>query len=313
MMGLFSKKTLVCQRCGKEFQSRLGFADLCAECVLEEEKKRQEIRGYELYAKKIHRDSYPAEKLDEIAEHRWEILEKYRTEGISLVTLCAIADQYKQLTDDEAQNVLLRIAECGLDDTLGAAVRSGRFFVLTDFEKAVVDMEDVFAVGITGDYKYQDSKEEAVLCAVFTNDPYIPVFPMVYIAKKGFFDIWKSKKGREAVKTKFELMCPNLTYKVQELKQLKKEIKEDGKVRGNLERDFMLDMISDASLSSGIFKIENMKGDLGPETAEMMETYGYLEYERIVKALKMDQMFHRTFWKKQMERLDQRILEKMTS
>ena len=56
-----------------------------------------------------------------------------------------------------------------------------------------------------------------------------------------------------------------------------------------------------------------MKGDLGPETAEMMETYGYLEYERIVKALKMDQMFHRTFWKKQMERLDQRILEKMTS
>lgn len=39
MMGLFSKKTLVCQRCGKEFQSRLGFADLCAECVLEEEKK----------------------------------------------------------------------------------------------------------------------------------------------------------------------------------------------------------------------------------------------------------------------------------
>ena len=75
----------------------------------------------------------------------------------------------------------------------------------------------------------------------------------------------------------------------------------------------MLDMISDASLSSGIFKIENMKGDLGPETAEMMETYGYLEYERIVKALKMDQMFHRTFWKKQMERLDQRILEKMTS
>ena len=50
----------------------------------------------------------------------------------------------------------------------------GAFFVLTDFEKAVVDMEDVFAVGITGDYKYQDSKEEAVLCAVFTNDPYIP-------------------------------------------------------------------------------------------------------------------------------------------
>ena len=69
MMGLFSKKTLVCQRCGKEFQSRLGFADLCAECVLEEEKKRQAIRGYELYAKKIHRDSYPAEKLDEIAEN----------------------------------------------------------------------------------------------------------------------------------------------------------------------------------------------------------------------------------------------------
>lgn len=88
----------------------------------------------------------------------------------------------------------------------------------TAFEKTIVDAQDVFAVGYTSDYKLQDAKSEVILCAVFTNDPYIPVFPMIYVGNLGFFEIMKSKKGRQDVNALFEAMCPNLTYPVQDLK-----------------------------------------------------------------------------------------------
>ena len=137
---------------------------------------------------------YTEEQLDQIAEHRLHILEKYRqTQGITRAELMNASDNYKKLTDDQAAEVLVRIANSTISSTMGAAY-TGNFFVPTAFEKTIVDAEDVFAVGYTNDYKLQVDGQEVILCAVFTNDPYIPVFPMIYIGKLGFFEIMKSKK-----------------------------------------------------------------------------------------------------------------------
>lgn len=35
-----------------------------------------------------------------------------------------------------------------------------------------------------------------ILCAVFTNDPYIPVFPMVYLGKRGMFELMSPKSAK---------------------------------------------------------------------------------------------------------------------
>ena len=303
-MGLFSKKTIVCERCGKEYQARITLGvHICDECLARESKKKDNVKGYVDYASKMLWNSYSEEQLDAIAAHRDAILEKYRmTQGISRADLMNASDNYKKLTDDEAADVLMRMANSSVTATMGAAY-SGYFFVPTAFEKTIVDAQDVFAVGYTSDYKLQDSKSEVILCAVFTNDPYIPVFPMIYVGKLGFFEIMKSKKGRQGVNALFEAMCPNLTYPVQDLKQLKKQIKADGSVKGNIDQKFMLDKISDASSSSGIFDTESMHSDLYPSSAEMLDAYGYIQETQINQIMKMDKMFNRKYWQKQIKRL----------
>ncbi len=303
-MGLFSKKTVTCERCGKEYQVRVTFGSyLCDECVERESAKQETVKGYVEYAKKMLWDAYTEEQLEQIAEHRDQILEKYRqTQGISRAELTKASDNYKSLTDEQAEDILTRVAKSSISSTMGAAY-SGYFFAPTQFEKTIVDAEDVFAVGYTKDLKLDVSKSEVILCAVFTNDPYIPVFPLVYVGKLGFFEIMKSKKGRRGVEVLFEAMCPNMTYIVQDIKNLKKQIKEEGKVRGGIEMKAMLDMISSVEAGWGIFNTKKMYSDLTPTSAMMLDAYGYIQEGQINQILRMDKMFNRKYWQKQIKRI----------
>ncbi len=303
-MGLFSKKTITCERCGKEYQARITFGvHLCDECLAREQAKQENVKGYVDYASNMLWNAYTEEQLDQIATHRDQILEKYRqTQGISRAELMNASDNYKNLTDQQAADVLIRMANSSVTSTMGAAY-SGYFFAPTQYEKTIVDAEDVFAVGYTNDYKLESAGSEVILCAVFTNDPYIPVFPLIYVGKLGFFEIMKSKKGRQGVEALFEAMCPNLTYPVQDLKKLKKQIKADGSVNGKIEMKDILDMISSAEVSTGIFNTKNMHSDLKQASADMLDSYGYIQEDQINQILKMDKMFNRKYWQKQIKNL----------
>ncbi|MDD6071251.1 MAG: hypothetical protein PUC12_10635 [Clostridiales bacterium] len=304
-MGIFSKKTVRCEKCGKEYQVRITFGThICDECVNREFQKKQNVRGYIDYAMRMGWQDYTEEQLDQIDVHRNQILEKYRqVQGISKSELQNASDNYKKLTDDQVSDILVRIANSSITSTMGAAY-SGCFFVPTAYEKTIVDVEDVFAVGYTNDYKLQADGQEIILCAVFTNDPYIPVFPMIYVGKLGFFDVMKSKKGRQGVNDLFESICPNLQYPVQDLKNLKKQVKADGSVKGNIELKFMLERISDATSGIGIFNTNEMHSDLYPSSAEMMDQYGYLQEQEIDQILHMDKMLNRNFWNKAIKKFE---------
>lgn len=53
-MGLFSKKTLICEKCGKEFQARITIGrHLCKECDDKYWKLYADVQGYNEYAMKI--------------------------------------------------------------------------------------------------------------------------------------------------------------------------------------------------------------------------------------------------------------------
>ena len=129
------------------------------------------------------------------------------------------------------------------------------------------------------------------------------VFPMVYLGKKGFFEITKSKKGREGVAAIFESLCPNLTYPVQDIKFLKKQIKADLSVRGNIEQKQMLNYIDLASVGTGIFNTKKMCSELLPESVAMLDDIGYIQPNEINSILKMDKMFNRNYWNKQIKKL----------
>lgn len=307
-MGLFSKKTYVCEKCGKQYEKRINLnGNLCDDCWNKEQNEKRaleaSIRGYVDYASDVFFKSYSSDEMRDIIDHRDKILDKYQHEmGISRADLQNASDNYKALTDEQAAEVLVRVANSSVSSTMGAAY-SGTFFVPTHYEGMIVDAEDVFAVGYTSDYKLSGGNSEVILCAVFTNDPYVPVFPMIYVGKIGFFAVTKSKKGREGVNALFESMCPNLTYPVGDIKQLKKAIKQDGTVKGKLESKFMLDQISNASVSTGIFDTKKMHSDLLPGSATMLDRIGFIQEEEVNKILKMDKMFNRNYWNKQIDRL----------
>ncbi len=49
-MGLFSKKALVCERCGKEYEARISIGSkLCPECQQREKDAKKEVSGYVSY------------------------------------------------------------------------------------------------------------------------------------------------------------------------------------------------------------------------------------------------------------------------
>lgn len=272
-MGLFSKKTYVCERCGKEYEARINFgSNVCKECLKRESQKKEYVIGYVDYASEMGKPEYTEQQLDKIANHRDSVLEKYRPQSdFPPEKLRRIIDSPKNATSEEAT-----IAAKSLVVTLIGAGISPYFFAPTTYEKTIVDAKDVFAVGFTSDHKLKVNNGEAILCAVFTNDPYIPVFPVVYFGKFGLFEGFKSKKGRASVVSIFEKSCPNLTYPVQELKTLKKQIKSEDTVKGDLDKKFMLDKISDASCSSGIFNTTKIRQELSYSTSEMLQSYGYI-------------------------------------
>lgn len=307
-MGLFSKKEYVCEKCGKTFFKRINLnGNICDDCYNKDANERMDLEnaviGYVNYHSSIAHEDYSNEELKKIAEHREELLEKFmNNNGISRGNLQNASDNYKKLSDDEAREVLIRLANSTVNSTVGAGYTS-KFFVPTGYKGMIVDAEDVFAVCMSSDYKLQADNSEVILCGVFTNDPYVPVFPMVFIGKTGFFEIMKSKKGREAVKETFEEMCPNLQYPVDDSKVLKKIIKGEEQIKGNIDKQFMLDQIFNVSVSAGIFDTKQMHSNLYQESQQMLDRIGYISEDEIDGILKMDKMFNRNFWNKQIKNM----------
>lgn len=295
-MGLFTKKTYTCRQCGKEYEARINLSGgLCKECSDKREQDRKEISGYLEYGLKTNRD-YKEDVWKDIAMHRDGILEKYRDKGsITKEELMAAGENYKKLSEDEATDVYTRALRSCFTLTMGAA-STFTFFCPTQYEGVVVDAEDVFAIGYCTSSIDAHATKEAILCAVFTNDPYIPVFAMLHQGDIGLFSL-KSKQGRQTIESVYAKMCPNLTYPVSELKQLKKMVKLEGS-KGKIDTDSMLRFISDASAGSGLFNVKAMTSSLTPAFRKKLESYGYIPAEEMLRLLRMDSMFGKSFWNK---------------
>ena len=306
-MGLFSKKEYVCEKCGKTYQRRVNMKGaLCDACWRENlEKQRaleKELPGYVKYASTMLGTVYSIEELEKILEHRNAIVEKYRIEGaFHRSDLAGIGANYKNLTEEEGDAIAQVICNCTLVSQPGAVI-GGNMLAPTTFDGTVIDVEDVFAVGYTTDKKHQVNNMELISCVVFSNDPYMPVFPMIFAGRKKFYEHTKSAKGREVVGKAFELLCPNLKYPVTDLKALKKQVQKDVNVRGNMDWDFMLDSIGEARSGKGIFNSEKIELDAQSGTIALLDTAGYFVSEDVEKLLRMDKMFNRRFWSKRFDR-----------
>ena len=314
-MGLFSKKNYVCEKCGKEYERRMNFltGDLCDDCLkeLREENERlkkeiaeltESIRGYMWYDIDIKHKTRTIEEKRSIEEHRNIIKERCKNpNGITKSEFANYSLKYHELTDDDAERILNQLLEQAIPVTKGAGYSTG-FFVLTKYENVIVDAKDVFAVAFASEGMNVLS-EERILCVLFTNDPYIPVFGMLFRAKVGFFEFSKSKKGREGLTELFTGICPNLTYPICDIKQLKKQLKQEGSVKGNLDCKFMLDQITDVSMGRGVFELQCMSDYLSEKTIALLDEMRYCQEVDLNGIIGVGDKLSKGYWSNQINRL----------
>ncbi|WP_024864552.1 hypothetical protein [Butyrivibrio sp. FCS014] len=287
-MGLFSKKTFVCEKCGREFEARMH-STLCDDCKKKAESLKEDINGYLLSAiitgRKIDKSQY-----EEVVNHRNGILEKYRNTlpSITIEELQQAADNYMNLSSDQAKDIIERAKKSLIRRTAGALYNSD-FLVPLSEEKIVVDMEDVFAVAYTSDPYNSGGNSESILIVFFTNDPYIPTVPMLIQGKidEIKFLSAKSNSSREYIKTFIEGLCPNLQYAVQDLKDFKKLLKSEKSVKGNIEYKEMMNLVDLALVLSGTFDTKKMPTDASDATIELINKYGYITGHKVIEILKL--------------------------
>ena len=290
-MGLFSKKSLICTRCGKTYEARIVGAQICLECLMEIDKKEKNVSGYRKYAETMGWDRYTEAQMDEIIARRDKVLlQSQMLQKITKEELKEAARNYKSLTVEQKENIAVRIGNTAIDDGFGATTTQG-FFVPTYFERTIVDINDVFAVAMVENWRESGMMTRGMNCAILTNDPYFPVVYQGYSLKLKPFHI-NSKEGEAELIEHYENLCPNLTYPVQKFTALEKQIKAEGRVKGNMSMDMISKISIQASNNRGVFETKKEPVEYD-ETLKMLRSYGFIPTEEILPIIRKTDILQR--------------------
>lgn len=216
-MGLFSKTEYVCAICGRTYKKSFSLMEenLCNSC-------KPSVEGYRNYALMVHGHFATGEMINAALMHREEIIRKYMRPNPNLWNdLKMIDKQFVNWTQEQKMAFCQELRNSQVKTTIGSTYNAP-FFISTQFDGLILDAADVFAVAIgqMGNALFSKSKYY-FLC--FTNDPYIPLYPMVFDTK----DIGP-------VIDMFLRVCPNLTYPISDFPVLLATVQHEGMVKGNI-------------------------------------------------------------------------------
>ncbi len=297
-MGIFSKKTCKCSRCGKEYEARMDFG-LCPDCESTLNLKRDYVEGY---LKCLGEEDASEERMDEIAAHKKAICRKYQLEpGISSRDMIEAATMFKRMSQEQIGYIVNEICK-RYAFNLDPDVMTLDFLLPEIYPNTIVDFDDVFAVCYDSDKVVYDAYgrggAERFLCVLYTNDPYLPIVPFALCDTFGGFQ-FKSKRGRNFIENQFSIVCKHLTYPVQTIGSLKKQLKMEKTVRGNIGYDKMMESLKDASLGMNQYNAAKMerKGKNGyTQGARIANEMGYFLSSEVDAMLSLDMRGNRKFW-----------------
>lgn len=212
-----------------------------------DEQLEAQMMGYSKYKQRVFDSSYTKLMLKSIADHRDGIIKKYAT------------SENKKLTN-----------------VLGMCYAEG-IFAPVDFDGTMLDAEDVFAAVYSYDIDFTIRKkatDKFVLWVLFTNDPYLPVLPMVNIQSVSFGEMLIRKKRNDFVPV-VEKLCPNLKYPVCSLKEFEKLLKSEHTIRGKLEKEFIFGQLYDAMNRIGLYEPMSISYELGGMSRDILTKNGY--------------------------------------
>ena len=207
-----------------------------------------QMMGYSKYKKRVFDSNYTKLVLRSIADHRDSILKKYA------------ASEDKQIAN-----------------LLGMCYAEG-IFAPVDFDGTIVDADDVFAAVYSYEIYFTIRKkatDKFVLWVLFTNDPYMPVLPLVYIQSVSFGEMLIHKKRNDFIPV-IEKQCRNLKYPVSSLKEFEKTVQNEHTIRGSkMDREFLLQQVFDAMNRKNLFEPMSISYEPGGMTREMLTANGY--------------------------------------
>ena len=243
-----------CFICGKETM-HIGKGEfVCNDCI-----NRMNLKGYATYYNDFFQKPLPAGEYAKYAEHRDSILEKYRN-----------TSPMRSIEEYVSEQVSLLVTK--------------NFVVLRgNYDKVVVDNQDVFAISYMSHVGVKELKIKDQLWGIFTaytNDPYVPAYSFVNFMKENMFANPNKKDLKETIEL-INSRYTNLKYPICEHKELVKAIKSDGDVKGSIDKKTMLGIMEKARCCISVFDVENrvkigmLKVEASKEEYDFVRQYGY--------------------------------------
>ncbi|MCQ2520555.1 MAG: hypothetical protein MJ107_08500 [Lachnospiraceae bacterium] len=204
--------------------------------------------GYINYKKRLSKEKYSETVLQKIIDHRASILEKY--------------------SDSGDKTVKRAIGTC----------YAGGLLIPVDYDGVFVDADSVYAAAYKICYSkgvWKKRSEKFAYWILFTNDPYVPVLPMVCIQKYNPIELLLHKEKNE-LRPVIEGLCRNLKYPVCTMDRLEKTVGNEYSARGSASKDFVLGQIYDAINEYGLFDLNSISSEIGDGTGKLLKKYGFI-------------------------------------
>ena len=310
-MGLFSK-TVKCAKCGAEFEKGfLSGATLCSHCELEESDQkilalnnRAFLEGFRKYYNEMPgKFKNPNVDFQAAGQNTERIIQKYaERSAFSEDLMNKAAFNYDEMTEDDCK-LFVAIFRNAVLLSSGYSTLHPSFILSHAYPGVVLDFDTVFAAAYKPVYSIMlntNAKEQAYAFYYFTNDPFVPALGMTAVINStaGLFSFGSDKRNREdSVNEILNSTCHNLTYPVQNIKDLKKQVKNEGDVKGNISPDLMTALIEQAEKEKGIFNdILGAEKELYPGLQVLMRRSGFMTKDDAAVYIGSMDKAARKFW-----------------
>ncbi len=297
-------QAVICARCGQEFYTRTP-ETRCPECESIIRDKEMSVEGYLKYLQEnnlkrtgLHNEQFH----DELIAHRERILESHKYEPITEGELCDASVEYRNMSMDQAVQIVKRARRMTYMKSVTCVVGPS-FFMSGLYEGSIVDGNDIFAVGLSwakhvGTSQWNADKD-FLQCLLLSNDRYMPAVEF-YLAFQGErFHRYNAEDFKYA-QDLFSEECRNLTYPVQALDSLQKQIAADGQMRGDMDIEFAENQIAKA-MSHLVISAEDPIGDktdIPDATYEALRKSGYMTQQEVFNILFSGSEQKRRFWER---------------
>lgn len=150
----------------------------------------------------------------------------------------------------------------------------------TDYPGTILDADSVWAAVYIydADLGFMKKRNEIyILWALFTNDPYMPVLPLVSKQEMGFWDTI-TKRLPNDFKDILSKMCKNIKYPICTVEAFESTLDTEASIKGRVSKKFVNEQLYDAKSGFGLFDPDTISCEISGLSQDILAENGYEVY-----------------------------------